>query len=119
MKRERLTDGQQRNPLAAVVARDAVGFGVEHGFAIHHEEVWVMSMVEFQAGHPATVGHPVHGSGEIPPIEIADEADVFGPWRVAEEIRVMARPFCGIARQRHGRAGFTGRGVHWLGLRPR
>jgi len=45
----------------------------------------------------ATIGHPVHrGRREIPPIEIADEPDIFSLWGIAEEVHMMLLPSGGV-----------------------
>ena len=65
--------------------------------AIHDKQVLVMTVMQFQTGHPAAIGHPAHwGRGHIPSIEIAHQADMRSSWRVTEEINMMKRAFGGV-----------------------
>ena len=74
---------------------------VELGLAIHHEQVVVMTVMQFQADCPAAIGTPVHWVRcRIPAVEIACEADMRSPRRIAKEVHVMDIAFCGVADRR-------------------
>src|SRR6266702_7013331 len=49
------TDGDERNPLVAVIASDSARFWVKRWRAIYKKHIAVMTMMEFQTGHPTTI----------------------------------------------------------------
>ena len=87
-----LTHCDERDALIPLVARNARSAGVQRRIAIHNEEILVMTVVQFQTGHPASVRPPVHWSCRyIPTIEIADEPHCLGRWRITVESHEVAR----------------------------
>ena len=95
-----LTDGDQGNPLIALVANDAICFRVEHGLAIRDEQIPVMAVMQVHACHPATIGCPEHRGGRhVPVVEIAYETNTRSSRCVAEKVHMMKRPLRRAGRQ--------------------
>ena len=68
----------------------------------------MVTVSKLQTDRPAAIRHPLHGrAGGIPVVEIADEADLAGSRRVAEEIHMMLRPACGVERIRKSPGGVS------------
>jgi hypothetical protein len=87
------THGKKGDPFIALVPNDAVRPGVKHRTVIHKEQIFVMAMRKFDAGHPATIRHPLHRIRcALPFIEIPDKADLLRVRRMTEEINVVAGP---------------------------
>ena len=85
------TDGEQRNPLIAIVASDAAPIRVKRWRAIDEKQILVMTVIQFQAGRPAAIGRAPHWSG-LPAIEITYEAYGLRAWGIAEKSHVMLLP---------------------------
>ena len=92
-----LTDGNQGNPLIALIANDAGCVRIEHGLAVRDKQIPLMAVMQFHAGHPAAVGRSEHWRGrDIPAIEIADKTNMRSSRRVTEKVHVMKRAFRGV-----------------------
>src|SRR5258708_36023178 len=97
------TDGDQRNPLVAVVASDAARIRVKRWRAIHKKQIPMMTMMEFQTGHPAAIRCSAHGSRRmIPSIEITFQGHALSPWGIAEKSHVMLLSSGGVSPLRLG-----------------
>ena len=97
------TDGEQRNPLIAIVASDTARIRVKRWFAIHKKQIAVMAVMQFQTGHPPTIRRAVHGIRcGIPSIEITRQGHALGPWRIAEKAHMMLLPSGGVSPLRLG-----------------
>ena len=97
------TDGDQRDPLIAIVASDTARIRVKRWFAIHKKQIAVMAVVQFQTGHPPTIRRAVHGSRcGIPSIEITCQGHGFGPGGIAEKAHMMLLPSGGVSPLRLG-----------------
>lgn len=96
------THGQKGNPFIAAVPNGAGCPWVKHRTAIHKEHIFMMAMRKLEAGHPATIGHPLHWIHcGLPVIEVPDEAHLLRVRRVAEKINVVAAPIRRIGRRAH------------------
>lgn len=93
-----LTDGDQRDFFVAFVAGDALGLGVQSRLAVNEELVMMMPVMERNLNEPGAIGLPFHREGgRVPVVEIADEVDLSGRGRVADEIDRFGRFFGGVA----------------------
>ncbi len=77
----------QRNSLVAVVASDSTRFRVKRWSAIHQKQIAVMTVMQFQTDHPATIRRAAHGSRcGIPSIEITCQGHARSPRGIAEKV---------------------------------
>src|SRR6266436_4884041 len=74
---------------------------VEHRLAIHQEHVFVVAMIDFNAGGPPAIGLPYHWSSVgIPAIEVAYQRDLRRLRGVAEKAGAMKVSVGRVLRQR-------------------
>jgi hypothetical protein len=82
-----LAYGYERNPLSFIVASDSLRSRIESENTVHQKSVAMMTVFEFNAEQPGTIGHLFHGvSVGVPLVEIANEAYGFGVGCIADEI---------------------------------
>src|SRR5882724_2153686 len=109
------TDGDQRNPLIAIVASDTARIRVKRWFAIHKKQIAVMAVMQFQTGHPPTIGRTANGIRcGIPSIEITCQVHALDPGRIAEKSHVMLLTSGGVRPLRLGGIAFASRRVHFF-----
>jgi hypothetical protein len=72
-----------------------------------------VAMGEFHANPPTAVRHPGHRMGRrLPLVEVTDERDALGLWRLAEEIHQVERPASWLLVRRWGWLELVKSGVH-------
>ena len=89
----RSTDADQRDLLVPVIASDSAPVRVKGWRAIHQKQIPVMTVVQFQSGHPATIRCAAHGRRcWVPSVEIAYQVHTFNPEGITEKRNVMLLP---------------------------
>src|ERR1051326_2547298 len=93
------THGDERNALTLIIASNSLRARVESQNSIDQESIAVMTMLEFNSQQPGAIGHLFHRIGlRVPLVEIADETDGLGLWRVADEIDCSERLFVMVSK---------------------
>ena len=90
-------------------------FRVKGWRAIHKKQIAVMAVMQFQTGHPPTIGRTANGIRcGIPSIEITCQVHALDPGRIAEKSHVMLLTSGGVRPLRLGGIAFASRRVHFF-----